>query len=107
MPQVAINVLYHHPTDPAVFEKYYADVHVPLVTKHAREIGFTRAELVKFTAALDGSRPAFYRKAELWFDSDEALRRGIATPGFAAVAGDLAKFASGGLTGMISVETSG
>ena len=81
MPQAAVNVLYHHPEDPAAFEKYYWSTHVPLVQKHAKEIGFNRAELVKFTKNLDGSAPAFYRKAELWFDSEDALRRAPPRPG--------------------------
>ena len=103
--KVAVNVLYHQPNDPAAFERYYAETHVPLVQQHAEEIGFTRAELVKFTSNLDGSPPAFYRKAELWFDSEEALRRGTSTPGFKAVADELANFATGGLTAMVSGET--
>ena len=107
MPQVAVNVLYHHPKDPAAFERYYAGTHLPLLQRHAGEIGFHRAELVKFTRNLDGSAPAFYRKAELWFDSEEALRKGTSTAGFKAVADDLAKFATGGVVAMVSEEAGG
>lgn len=98
-------VLYNHPKDPAAFEKYYAATHIPLVTKHAKTIGFTRAVLMKFPRNLDGSKPAYYRKAELWFDSEAALTRGTATPGFAAVAGDLPNFATGGFAALVGQET--
>jgi uncharacterized protein (TIGR02118 family) len=101
----SVVVLYDHPKDPAAFEKYYAATHIPLVTKHAKEIGFSRAVLMKFPRNLDGSKPALYRKAELWFDSEAALTRGTATPGFAAVAGDLPNFATGGFSALVGQET--
>ncbi|HEX6966475.1 MAG TPA: EthD family reductase [Gemmatimonadaceae bacterium] len=104
-PKAAVVVMYNQPADPAAFERYYAETHIPLVEKHAAEIGFTRAELVKFTETLDGKPPTLYRQAELWFDSLAALQRGIATAGFGTVAGDLANFATGGVTAMISIET--
>jgi uncharacterized protein (TIGR02118 family) len=104
-PQAAVVVLYNAPRDPAAFERYYAETHIPLVERHAKEIGFSRAELVKFASALDGSAAPYYRKAELWFPSEAALRRGIATPGFQAVAGDLANFATGGVIAAITVQS--
>lgn len=104
-PRAAITVLYNQPTDPAAFERYYDDVHVPLVGRHAATIGFTRAELVKFGTGLDGGAPPFYRKAELWFDSEAALRRAVATPEFQEVAADLANFATGGASASITIET--
>lgn len=98
-------VIYNHPKDTAAFEKYYAANHLPLVTKLAKEIGFSRAVLMKFPRNLDGSKPAFCRKAELWFDSEAALTRGTATPGFATVAGDLPNFATGGFTALVGEES--
>jgi uncharacterized protein (TIGR02118 family) len=100
----AVVVLYHTPKDPAAFEKYYAQTHVPLVLKHQKAIGFTKGTLTKFPRNLDGSAPAFYRQAQLWFDSEEALKKGTATPEFKEVADDLPKFASGGLTAMMAEE---
>ena len=93
------------PKSPAAFEKYYSETHLPLVSSKQQEIGFTKAELTKFTSTLDGKKPTFYRQAELYFDNMDALKKGIATPGFKAVGDDLAKFATGGLLGMIAVET--
>jgi uncharacterized protein (TIGR02118 family) len=105
-PQAIVTVIYNTPKDAAAFEKYYADTHLPLVQAAQSEIGFTRAELTKFTSALDGkSKPEFYRQAELYFNSMDDLKKGLATPAMKKVADDLATFATGGLVGLIAVET--
>jgi uncharacterized protein (TIGR02118 family) len=104
-PMAIVTVIYKQPKDTAAFEKYYADTHVPLVGANQQEIGFTRAELTKFASNLDGSAPALYRQAELYFPSLDALKKGTATPGFKKVAGDLGNFATGGLDALIAVET--
>ena len=104
-PQAIVTVVYKQPKSPAAFEKYYKETHLPLVSSKQQEIGFTKAELTKFTSTLDGKKPTFYRQAELYFDNMDALKKGLATPGFKAVGDDLAKFATGGLIGMIAVET--
>ena len=104
-PQAIVTVLYNQPKDTAAFEKYYSSIHIPLVKANQEEIGFTRADLTRFTSAADGKKPAYYRQAELYFPSMDALKKGIATPGFEKVAGDLKYFASGGFTGMIASTT--
>jgi len=104
-PAAIITVIYKAPKDTAKFEKYYADTHLPLVTANQKEIGFERAELTKFDSNLDGSAPARYRQAELYFPSVEALKKGLATKGFKQVADDVGKFASGGHDALIGVET--
>jgi uncharacterized protein (TIGR02118 family) len=93
-------VLYNHPKDPAAFEKYYAATHLPILAKHAKEIAFESGVLVKFDAGAQ-----YYRKAELTFASAEALKKGTSTPGFKAVADDLANFATGGLVVLTGEET--
>ena len=103
--QWAVIVLYNQPKDTAAFEKYYAEKHVPLFASHAQEIGVTRVELVKFAATIDGQRPTLYRMADLRWESRAALEKGIATPGFKAVAADLANFATGGVTVLIGGKT--
>ena len=70
-----------------------------------QEIGFTKAELTKFTSTLDGKKPTFYRQAELYFNSLDDAKKGIATDGFKKVGDDLENFATGGLIGMVAVET--
>jgi uncharacterized protein (TIGR02118 family) len=104
-PQAIVTVIYKQPKSAAAFEKYYSEKHLPLVSSKQQEIGFTKAELTKFTSTLDGKKPTFYRQAELYFDNMDALKKGVATPGFKAVGDDLKNFATGGLIGMIAVET--
>jgi uncharacterized protein (TIGR02118 family) len=63
------------------------------------------AIVTKFNSNLDGSKPARYRQAELYFPSMDALKKGIATPAFKGVADDLPKFATGGFDALVAVET--
>lgn len=104
-PGAIVTVIYKAPQDTAAFEQYYAETHIPLVVAGQGEIGFTRAELTRFNSNLDGSKPARYRQAELYFPSLDAAKKGLATPAFKKVAGDLNNFASGGLDALIGAET--
>ena len=103
-PRAAVVVLYNPPADPAEFERYYGATHVPLVGEHAAALGVERVELVTLAAPGGGPAP-FYRKAELWFASEEAMRRAMAAPEFGLLAADLPRFATGGFTVLTSVET--
>jgi uncharacterized protein (TIGR02118 family) len=104
-PQAIVTVIYNPPKNPAAFETYYKETHLPLVSSKQQEIGFTKAELTKFSSTLDGKKPTFYRQAELYFNSLDDAKKGMATPGFKAVGDDLSKFATGGVIGMVAVET--
>ncbi|MFN8647023.1 MAG: EthD family reductase [Gemmatimonadales bacterium] len=101
-----VTVLYNAPKDAAAFEAYYAATHLPLVGAGAAEIGFSRAELAKFSRNLDGSAAAFYRQAKLYFPTAAALKTGTGTAAFKAVGDDLPKFADGGLTALVGHLTS-
>ena len=105
-PAAIVTVIYNQPKDTTAFEKYYREVHLPLVSANQQEIGFTRADLTKFSGGLDGSKSPFYRQAELYFPSMDAAKKGMQTPGFKKVADDLGNFASGGLAGLLATETS-
>jgi uncharacterized protein (TIGR02118 family) len=104
-PAAIFTVIYRTPKDTAAFEKYYAEKHIPLVVASQGQIGFERAELTKFDSNLDGSKPARYRQAELYFPSMDALKKGMATRAFKEVAGDLPKFATGGFDALVAAET--
>jgi uncharacterized protein (TIGR02118 family) len=104
-PQAIVTVIYNAPKSPKAFEKYYRDVHLPLVLSKQQEIGFTKAELTKFVSTVDGKAPTSYRQAELYFNSLDDAKKGMATSGFKAVVDDFAKFATGGITGMVAKET--
>ena len=97
-----MTVLYLWPKDTAKFEKYYP-THLKIVGDHQQEIGFTKAELTKFVSSLQGTKAEFYRQAELYFPSMDALKAGIATAGFKAVGDDFKNFvAPDGLIALIA-----
>ena len=104
-PGAIVTVIYKAPKDTTAFEKYYAETHGPLVAAGKPEIGYTKVEYTRFNSNLDGSKPARYRQAELYFASMDAAKKGMATPAFKKVGDDLANFASGGLDALIGVET--
>ena len=85
-------VLYGHPPNPAEFEKYYLEVHMPLV---AAMKGARRMEAAKCLPQADGSPPAFYRVFEAWFDSPEHMAAVFATPEGVKVRGDVPNFTAG------------
>lgn len=90
-----VTVLYGHPTSPADFEQYYAATHVPLAAKMN---GVARVELTKFLPGADGSKPAFYRMAELYFATPAQMEATLGSPEGQATVADLKNFATGGVT---------
>lgn len=96
---VKLTVLYGQPTSPAAFEKYYAETHLPIAAKIQ---GVRRIELSKVMSAADGGASAFYRLADLYFDDAEHMQRVMSTPEGKATVADLANFATGGVTTLVS-----
>ncbi|CAN5743231.1 EthD family reductase [soil metagenome] len=92
---IKLTVLYGHPTDDSVFEDYYANTHMPIAGKMT---GFTRLELSKFFPSPDGSKAAYYRMAEFWFETPEALQETMSSAEGQATSADLPNFATGGVT---------
>src|SRR5512134_2153244 len=52
-PQAVVTAIYLWPKDTAAFEKYYP-THLKIVGDRQQEIGFTRAELTRFSSDLQG-----------------------------------------------------
>jgi len=98
---VKLQVLYGYPKDPAAFESYYRDPHTPIALKVP---GLRRFEISKVVGAPGGAEPAYYRTADLYFDDMDALQAALSSPQGQAAAGDIANFATGGVT-LIVVET--
>lgn len=92
-------VLYGHPTDPGGFESYYHQVHMPLAAKMPNLLRYETAVVLPNP---DGSKPAYYRIFAGWYDSLETMQASMASPEGQAAVGDLANFASGGVTFVIS-----
>ena len=95
---VKLMVLYGQPKDPAAFEKYYAETHMPIAAK----MNIRKIELSKVVGTPDGSKPPFYRVADVYFDDMAHLQRSTASPEGQATVGDLKNFATGGVTVLIS-----
>jgi uncharacterized protein (TIGR02118 family) len=96
---VKLTVLYKHPKDPAAFEKYYAQTHMPL----AQQVqGVRRIELSKVIGSPDGGAAAYYRTADLYFDNATHLQQVMATPAMQNTVADLENFATGGVTVLVA-----
>jgi uncharacterized protein (TIGR02118 family) len=96
---VKILVLYGPPTDPAAFEDYYANTHLPLAAKMSN---VERFEASRVVGTPEGAEPPFYRIAELWFDSQDALQATMSSPEGQETVADIPKFATGGATVLIA-----
>jgi uncharacterized protein (TIGR02118 family) len=96
---IKITVLYGAPKDPAQFEKYYAETHMPMVYA-VKEI--KRTELAMGLPGPGDAPPPFYRIFEAWFDSPEHLKQVTGTAQWKKIVDDVPNFASGGATVLIS-----
>lgn len=87
-------ISYGHPDDPAAFDKYYTDTHLPL----AAQIPGVQHFVAGRCEPLDGTPPAVYMLADIAFASREDATAGLASPQGQAASADLANFATGGAT---------
>jgi len=84
-------VVYRIPRDPAEFDRYYAQVHTPLVKKIP---GLRRLEVTRLTGAPSGASD-LYLIAELYFDNTAAREAALTSNEGKAAEADLPKFAEG------------
>ena len=90
--------IYQQPKDPAAFDRYYFNTHVPL----AKSIpGLRSYEVTRGDVMGMGGKHGVYLVAVLQFDSMEAIASAMASPQGQATAGDLANFASAGVDVMM------
>jgi uncharacterized protein (TIGR02118 family) len=90
-------VLYNTPAEPAAFDRYYHETHIPI----AKKIPGLRSYRISTgpVQALAGNAP--HLVAILDFDSMADLSAALASPGGQAAAADVPNFASGGVTLLI------
>ena len=95
--------IYRTPNDPAAFDRYYFQKHLPL----AKTIpGLTRYEVSRGPVGALGPGEGVHLIATLHFESRAAIEAALASPEGGATAGDLANFADGGVEVFYSdVET--
>ncbi len=90
-------VLYNAPADPAAFDRYYHQTHIPI----AKKIPGLRSYVISngTVQALVGTAP--HLVAILQFDSMADVNAALASPEGQAAAADLPNFASGGASLLI------
>ncbi|MEO5923821.1 MAG: EthD family reductase [Bryobacteraceae bacterium] len=93
MSTVKLIVAYPQPTDVAAFEKVYSEEHVPMAV--AKLGGKTRLVATKVLQSPQGT-PHFYRIAEVYFPSMEALGACAQSEGGKETLAHAAKISSGG-----------
>jgi uncharacterized protein (TIGR02118 family) len=89
---IRVLVLYNTPQDPAAFDRYYNEIHIPL----AKQLpGLQRYTVSRKVTPLGGDAK-YYLIAELDFESPAAMQAAFASPIGAETAADVPKFATGG-----------
>ena len=82
-----LTVLYDQPADPAAFDKYYSEVHIPL----AKQL----PGLLRYTVSRGLRDKQYYLVAELDFESMEAMRAALGSEIGKQTAADVENFAAG------------
>lgn len=96
---VKLLVLYGHPQDPAAFDKYYQEVHIPLAK---RMRGLKKWTIGKVLGTPDGQLSPYYYVAELYMDRREDFETLLASPEGQAAVADVPNYATGGVTFLYS-----
>ena len=93
-------VLYKTAADPAAFERYYFDTHVPIAKRIPGLVGYEVSD-----GAVSGPNgDAYQLVALLEFESLQSLQRGLGSPEGKAAATDVPNFAQAGVE-MLMFET--
>ena len=104
MAGVRLFVCYPHPTDAAVFEKAYAEEHLPMAGPILAGAGAEKVVLTRVADMPDG-KPHFYRIAEIHFPSLATLTAALGSTEVQRVVADATRISTGGpLVAMISGE---
>ena len=98
---VRLTVLYGHPEDPAEFDRYYREIHVPLAKKMRGIKGWT---IGKCEAAEPGQESPYYMIVGLHADSRAEMEAILDSPEGQATIADVPNFANGGATFMYDTE---
>jgi uncharacterized protein (TIGR02118 family) len=86
--------MFAKPEDPAAFDRAYFDLHLPL---NAKTPGLRRTEVTRVTGALRGESQ-WYLVTEMYYDDEESMRAGLASPEAAEAGKQLMTFTRGLVT---------
>lgn len=90
-----VSVLYGTPTDPAAFDTYYRDVHIPIAQRMVGLTGWT----LTWSGSQEGDlAEGIHLVADLYAEDEASMDRILASPEGQAAAEDVAAFATGGVT---------
>ena len=98
---IRLTVLYGHPDDPAEFDRYYHETHIPIARKMQGLKGWT---IGKCQSADPSESPAYYMIVGLYADSREDMEAILDSPEGQAAVADVANFATGGATFLYDEE---
>jgi uncharacterized protein (TIGR02118 family) len=87
-------VIYKTPKDPAAFDKYYAETHIPLAKKLP---GLRKYQISQGPVTAPTGASGVHLIATLTFDNMAEIQAALAGPEGQAAAGDLRNFATGGV----------
>jgi uncharacterized protein (TIGR02118 family) len=97
---IKLIALYKKPDDVEAFEDHYNNIHMPLIAK----VPHMRTATVSKSVSAPRGEPAYYKVAEMVFDTREDFDRAMASDENRAAGKDLMSFARDYVT-MIVVET--
>ena len=92
---IRLLVLYGHPTDPAAFDRYYEEAHIPIAK---RMKGLIKWTIGKVQGTPGDEPPPYYYVADLYMESREEFERLLASPEGQAAVADVPNYATGGVT---------
>lgn len=92
---ICLAALYGPPQDPEAFDRHYANNHVPIASQLP---GLRAYNTFKPNSLNPEEKSPYYLIALLYFDDMAAIQQAFQSPQGAAAAGDLPKFATGGVT---------
>lgn len=92
---IRLLVLYGHPQDPAAFDRYYQEAHIPIAKKMK---GLKKWTIGKVVGAPGSKPPPYYYVADLYMESREEFEALLASPEGQAAVADVPNYATGGVT---------
>lgn len=96
-----VTVLYGHPKNPAEFDRYYHEVHIPVARRMNGLKGWT---IGKCQSAVPGQTAPYYMIVGLYADTRADLEAILASPEGQATIADVPNFATGGYTFLFDDE---
>ena len=92
---IRLLVLYGQPKDPAAFDKYYRETHIPIAR---RMKGLKKWTIGKVQGMPDGQPAPFHYVADLYMESRADFEQLLASPEGQAAVADVPNYATGGVT---------